>query len=59
MTYPAKPFYEVSSVNPNEVEEDFAAHVLPEDHALIEERRKIFDQITAEFSCDLGKVIKV
>ncbi len=56
MTYPAKPFYEISQVNPPQIEEEFSSALSAEDIEFINERKRVFDQITTEFTTDMAKV---
>lgn len=39
-----------------EVQKEVLCHLTPEDLAFIEERDAVFQELTSEFTCDLGKV---
>jgi hypothetical protein len=55
MTYPAKsPWY--LEPNPREVEEEFKNFLYTSDLEFIAERKKVFDAVTSEITCEIGKV---
>ena len=56
MTYPAKPFYDVSQINPPQIEEEFSNLLSPQDIEFINDRKRVFDQITTDFTTDMAKV---